>query len=72
MDKIDDIKNNLKNVNKLKDIKGNPIVQSTLLSPLKAIPIIGDLIDSTTENLLDEFQKKERTRVDRYNFFRYK
>ena len=32
MDKIDDIKNDLKNVNELKDIKGNPIVQSVLLS----------------------------------------
>lgn len=65
MDKIDDIKNDLKNVNELKDIKGNPIVQSVLLSSLKSIPVIGDMIDSTTEVLLNEFQeKKEQELID--------
>lgn len=65
MDKIDDIKNDLKNVNKLRDIKGNPIVQSVLLSSLKLIPVIGDMIDSTTEVLLNEFQeKKEQELID--------
>lgn len=65
MDKIDDIKNDLKNVNELRDIKGNPIVQSVLLSSLKSIPVIGDMIDSTTEVLLNEFQeKKEQELID--------
>lgn len=65
MDKIDDIKNDLKNVNKLRDIKGNPIVQSVLLSSLKLIPVVGDMIDSTTEVLLNEFQeKKEQELID--------
>lgn len=59
MDRIKTIKNSLSNIKEIKDIRTSPIVQSTLLSPLKAIPIIGDLIDSTTENLLDEFQKKK-------------
>ena len=37
----------LHNANDLIDIKENPVVDAVLLAPIKAIPIIGDLIDSS-------------------------
>ena len=37
----------LHNSNDLIDIKENPVVDAVLLAPIKAIPIIGDLIDSS-------------------------
>ena len=58
-------KNSLHNVNEIKDIKENPVVESVLLAPVKAIPILGDLIDSSTEKLLNDFQqKKEQELLD--------
>ena len=49
----------------LKDIKENPVVESVLLAPIKAIPVLGDLIDSSTNKLLNDFQqKKEQELLD--------
>ena len=49
----------------IKDIKDNPVVESVLLAPIKAIPVLGDLIDSSTNKLLNDFQqKKEQELLD--------
>ncbi len=58
-------KNSLYNANEIKDIKENPVVESVLLAPIKAIPVLGDLIDSSTNKLLNDFQqKKEQELLD--------
>ena len=49
----------LHNANDLIDIKENPVVDAVLLAPIKAIPIIGDLIDSSTNEVLENFQEKK-------------
>ena len=59
-------KNSLYNANEIKDIKENPVVESVLLAPIKAIPVLGDLIDSSTNKLLNDFQqKKEQEESDK-------
>lgn len=64
-EKLEMTKNSLYNVNEIKDIKENPIVESVLLAPIKAIPVLGDLIDSSTNKLLNDFQqKKEQELLD--------
>lgn len=41
------------------------MVSSILMAPIKAIPVIGDLVDSTTDELLENFQqKKEKELID--------
>ena len=42
-EKLEMAKNFLYNVNEIKDIKENPVVESVLLAPIKAIPVLGDL-----------------------------
>ena len=42
-EKLEMAKNSLYNVNEIKDIKENPVVESVLLAPIKAIPVLGDL-----------------------------
>lgn len=49
----------LHNANDLIDIKENPVVDAVLLAPIRAIPIIGDLIDSSTNKVLENFQEKK-------------
>lgn len=39
--KIRNGKNSLYNANEIKDIKENPVVESVLLAPIKAIPVLG-------------------------------
>lgn len=56
---LEDVKLSLKNINDLVDIKGNPVVDSVVMGPVKAIPILGDLIDSSTDKLLENFQQKK-------------
>ena len=64
-EKLEMAKNSLYNVNEIKDIKENPVVESVLLAPIKAIPVLGDLIDSSTNKLLNDFQqKKEQELLD--------
>ena len=58
-EKLEMAKNSLYNANEIKDIKENPVVESVLLAPIKAIPVLGDLIDSSTNNTtLQLFHKK--------------
>lgn len=64
-EELENLKLSLQNINHMVDIKNNPIVSSVLLAPAKAIPVIGDLIDSSTDKLLDDFQqKKEQELLD--------
>ena len=53
----------LKNANDYADIKSNPIVESVLMPIVKAVPVIGDMIDSSMNKVIEEFQeKKEQNR----------
>lgn len=64
-EELEQAKLSLQNMNDLVDIKGNPVVSSILMAPIKAIPVIGDLVDSTTDELLENFQqKKEQELID--------
>ena len=58
-EELEQAKLSLQNMNDLVDIKGNPVVSSILMAPIKAIPVIGDLVDSTTDELLENFQQKK-------------
>ena len=40
-EKLEMAKNSLYNANEIKDIKENPVVESVLLAPIKAIPVLG-------------------------------
>ncbi len=53
------VKISLHNANELVNMKNNPVVDSVLLAPVRALPIIGDLIDSSTNKLLDNYQKEK-------------
>lgn len=64
-EELEQAKLSLQNMNELIDIKGNPVVSSVLMAPIKAIPGIGDLVDSTTDKMLENFQKqKEQELID--------
>jgi len=55
------VKLDLNNIDKVKSVKKNPVVKATILSVLKVIPIIGELVDSTIDVFLTNFQnEKER------------
>ena len=59
------IKLALENANHVADVKNNPVVDSVLLTPVKAIPVIGEMVNSTTNKLIEDFQrKKEQELVD--------
>lgn len=49
----------LQNATDIADIKSNPVVDSGLMSVVKAIPVIGDMLDSSTNKLIENFQKKK-------------
>jgi len=53
----------LHKANELVDIKNNPVVNSMLIAPLKSIPIVGDLIDSSTNTLLENHQKEKEQQL---------
>ena len=56
-------KRELYNLEQLKNIKDNPVVIATIFSVIKSVPIIGDLIDSSIEYTLTEFQQKKRDQL---------
>lgn len=58
-EQLDVLKASLHNANELVDIKNNPVVDSLLLPTIKAIPIIGDMIDSSMNKIIEEFQNKK-------------
>ena len=64
-DGVESVKLSLENINDLRDVKENPVVSSVLLAPIKAIPVIGDLLDSSIDKSLEIFQqKKEQELID--------
>lgn len=64
-DGLESVKLSLENINDLRDVKENPVVSSVLLAPIKAIPVIGDLLDSSIDKSLEIFQqKKEQELID--------
>lgn len=49
----------LRNANDIADIKSNPVVESVLMSAVKSVPVIGDMIDSSMNKVIEDFQKKK-------------
>lgn len=49
----------LHNINEVADIKGNPVVDSVLMPVIKAVPVIGDMIDSSMNKVVEDFQQKK-------------
>lgn len=62
-EKIENIKQSLNNLEELADIKNNPVVKATILSVVKAVPILGELIDSSMDICLTNFQKNKRNEL---------
>lgn len=58
--KLENNKIALCNLEQLESIKNSPLMKSTVISVLKAVPLIGELIDSSIDSLLTEFQNKKR------------
>ena len=44
----------LKNANDYADIKSNPVVESVLMPIVKAVPVIGDMIDSSMNKVIED------------------
>ena len=53
----------LKNANAYVDIKSNPVVESVLMPIVKAVPVIGDMIDSSMNKVIEEFQEKKENEL---------
>ena len=53
----------LKNANDYADIKSNPVVESVLMPIVKAVPVIGDMIDSSMNKVIEEFQEKKENEL---------
>lgn len=49
----------LENVEVCADIKSNLVVESVLIPMMKEIPVIGNMIDSSMNKDIEEFQKKK-------------
>lgn len=58
-EELEQAKVSLKNVNDIADIKRNPVVESVLMPVIKSVPIIGDMIDSSMDKIVEDFQKKK-------------
>ena len=62
---FDTVMQELTNVEKLVAIKNNPAAK-TIISVIKTIPVIGELLDSSTDTLLTKFQEKKRNELLEY------
>lgn len=62
-EKIENIKQSLNNSEELADIKNNPVVKATILSIVKAVPFLGELIDSSMDICLTNFQENKRNEL---------
>ena len=56
-EKLEMAKNSLYNANEIKDIKENPVVESVLLAPIKAIPVFGKFEKEPKENIIKSLLK---------------
>lgn len=62
-EELEIVKLDLNNINQIKNVKENPVVKATILSVLKAVPIIGELVDSTIDVFLSNFQNEKRNKL---------
>lgn len=60
---LENTKMTLYNAEHVEDIKNNPVVKATILSLLKAVPVIGELLDGTIDAALTRFQESKRTEL---------
>ena len=60
---LENAKMTLYNAEQVEDIKNNPVVKVTILSVLKAVPVIGDLLDGTIDTALTKFQENKRNEL---------
>ena len=56
---LEQAKIELHNINEVAYIKGNPVVDSVLMPVIKAIPLIGDMVDSSMNKVIEDFQQKK-------------
>lgn len=62
---LEQAKTVLHTINEMADIKGNPVVESFLMPVIKSVPVIGDMIDSSMDKVIQDFQqKKENELID--------
>lgn len=64
-DNLEQIEIELHNIDEIVDIKNNPVVESVLMPVIKSVPIIGDMIDSSMNRVIQDFQqRKEQELID--------
>lgn len=64
-DNLEQIKIELHNIDEMADIKNNSVVESVLMTVIKSVPIIGDMIDSSMNRVIKDFQqRKEEELID--------
>ncbi len=66
MNNVEDFENtklSLINSKQLEEIKNNPATKATILSVIKAIPVLGELIDGTIDASLNKFQQSKRNEL---------
>ncbi|MBK5261061.1 MAG: hypothetical protein JJE17_00630 [Peptostreptococcaceae bacterium] len=57
---LEKAKLSLYNAEYAEDVKNNPVVKATIVSLLKAVPILGELLDGTIDITLTKFQEQKR------------
>lgn len=63
-DKFELAKLKVENINDIADIKSNPVIEG-VMSVVKAVPVIGDMIDSSINLTISKFQQeKEKEFID--------
>lgn len=62
-DKLEQSKIELRNINEMADIKSNPVVESFLMPVIKSVPVIGDMIDSSMDKAIQDFQQKKEAEL---------
>lgn len=62
-EKLEIIKQSLNNSEELADIKNNPVVKATIISVIKSVPILGELVDSSMDICLTTFQENKRNEL---------
>lgn len=64
-DSLEQAKIELCNINEMADIKANPVVDSILMPVIRSVPVVGDMIDSSMDKVIHDFQqKKENELID--------
>lgn len=63
IENLESTKLSLINSEQLEEIKNNPATKATILSVIKAIPVLGELIDGTIDASLNKFQQSKRNEL---------